>query len=277
MDEVSDPAMTVMAEGLFNGGPKFNILNKIKDTSCLALLLTGQRNNILSLQTKSKNTKNYLNNTMFHTRVRAINRIGPHNHDVISVIVGSLLGDCYASKRSVEGTRLVYKQSIVHKDYLFWLYNFFNSRGYCSNLEPRMYTRKLKRVDQVKEYYGYEFHTYTFRSLDWVHRMFYKKGKKVVSLEIEKYLTPLALAVWLMDDGGWAKPGTRISTKSLKLEEVQFLATVLRSKFNLDCTVQRIGTIDQYSIYIKGSSIPTLRQLVLPYVHPSMYYKLGLK
>ena len=62
---------------------------------------------------------------MFHTRVRAANRIGPHNLDVISVLVGSLLGDCYASKRSVEGTRLVYKQSIVHKDYLFWLFNFF--------------------------------------------------------------------------------------------------------------------------------------------------------
>lgn len=56
---------------------------------------------------------------MFHTRVRAINRIGPHNLDVISVIVGSLLGDCYGSKRSVEGTRLVYKQSIVHKDDFF--------------------------------------------------------------------------------------------------------------------------------------------------------------
>lgn len=55
------------------GGPKLYILNKIKDTSYLALLLIGQRNNILSLQTKSKNTKNSSNNPMFHTRVRAIN------------------------------------------------------------------------------------------------------------------------------------------------------------------------------------------------------------
>jgi hypothetical protein len=37
---------------------------------------------------------------MFHTRVTAQKRIGPHNLDVISVLVGSLLGDCYASKRS---------------------------------------------------------------------------------------------------------------------------------------------------------------------------------
>lgn len=278
MDEVSDPAMSVLAEGnqfLLNDGLKFYILNKIKDTSYLALLFTGQVNNILSLQTKSKNTKNTIDNHMFHTKVKAANRIGPHNHDVISVIVGSLLRDCYAN-RSVEGTRFAYKQSIVHKDYLFWLFDFFHSRGYCSNLEPRMYTRRLKKGDQVIEYYGYEFNTFTFRSFNWIQKMFYTKGKKVVSLEIEKYLTPLALAVWLMDDGGFAKPGTRISANSFKLEEVEFLAKVLKSKFDLDCTVQKIGIIDQYSIYIKGSSIPTLRQLVLPYVHPSMLYKLGL-
>ena len=61
----------------------------------------------------------------FHTKVIACKIIGPHNEDVISVIVGSLLGDAYASSRSIEGTRFVYKQSIVHKEYLFWLYNFF--------------------------------------------------------------------------------------------------------------------------------------------------------
>jgi len=140
-----------------------------------------------------------------------------------------------------------------------------------------MYTRKLKKGDEVKEYYGYEFNTFTFRSFNWIYEMFYNKGKKVISLKIEKYLTPLALAVWIMDDGGWAKPGTRIATNSFKLEEVEFLASVLRKNFDLDCTVQKIGTIDQYSIYIKGSSIPALRKLVLPYLHPSMHYKVGLK
>jgi hypothetical protein len=31
--------------------------------------------------------------------------------------------------------------------------------------------------------------------------MFYKNGKKVISQGIEKYITPLALAVFIMDDG----------------------------------------------------------------------------
>jgi len=79
-----------------------------------------------------------------------------------------------------------------------------------------------------------------------------------------------------MDDGGWAKPGVRISTNSFKLEEVQFLANLLKKLFDLNCTVQNINTSGQYSIYIKGESILKLRKLILPYVIPSMRYKLGL-
>ena len=79
-----------------------------------------------------------------------------------------------------------------------------------------------------------------------------------------------------MDDGGWAKPGVRIATNSFKLEQVELLAEILRNKFNLDCTVQKIKTINQYSIYIKGESVLKLRKLVLPHVIPSMRHKLGL-
>ena len=95
-------------------------------------------------------------------KIRAMNRIGPYNEDVISVVVGSLLGDSYANNRSGEGVRICYRQSIIHKEYLFWLYNFFYLRGYASNLEPRLYTRTIKNIE--KTYYGYEFNTFTFRS-----------------------------------------------------------------------------------------------------------------
>jgi hypothetical protein len=114
--EVSDPAISVLAEGFFTSGPKSYILNKIEDTNYLALLLIGQRRSIISTHGFAKN---YLASLMFHTRVKAASRIGPHHADVISVVVGSLLGDCYANRRSVEGTRLCYRQSDLHKDYLF--------------------------------------------------------------------------------------------------------------------------------------------------------------
>jgi hypothetical protein len=109
MDEVSDPSMSVLAEGL--GGPKSYILNK-KVNTLAPEGLEGSRINIFSKFA-------FLHCRWFNTRVRAASRIGPHNQDVISVIVGSLLGDSYANRRSVEGTRICYRQSSIHKDYLF--------------------------------------------------------------------------------------------------------------------------------------------------------------
>jgi hypothetical protein len=141
-----------------------------------------------------------------------------------------------------------------------------------------MYTRKLrdKISNETKKYYKYEFNTFTFRSFNWIYKLFYKKGTKTVNVKLEQYLTPLALAVWIMDNGGWAKPGVRISTDSFKLEQVQFLANLLKKLFDLNYTVQNINTPGQYSIYIKGESILKLIKLILPHVIPSVRYKLGL-
>lgn len=268
MDEVSDPSMSVLAEGL--GGPKSYTLNK-KVNTLVPRGLEGSRINIFSLFP-------FLHYRMFNTRMRAASRIGPHNQDVVSIIVGSLLGDSYANRRSVEGTRICYRQSSIHKDYLFWLYNFFYTRGYCTNLEPRMYTRLLKHRGKEVQHFGYEFNTFTFRSFNWLHEMFYHKGKKVIKPMIEEFITPLSLAIWISDDGGWAKPGVRIATNSFSFVENELLVNILKRKFNLDCTIQTLKASGNYSIYIKSSSIPTLREIVLLHMQasPSMKYKLGL-
>ena len=205
----------------------------------------------------------------FHTNVRAINRKGPHNRDIIEVIIGSILGKAHANNRTGEGVRICYRQSIRHKEYLFWLHNFFYARGYTSNLQPRQYTMTL-RTKEGTEYYGYEFNTFTFRSFNWIHRMFYNNGRKVIPENIYEYLTPLALAVWIMDDGGFANYGLRIATNSFKLTEVELLQDVIKSKYNLETTIQNIYIKDQYSIYIKKKSVNNLRNIVRPYIHFSM-------
>ena len=106
--------------------------------------------------------------------------------------------------------------------------------------------------------------------------MFYHKGKKVIPLNISEYLTPFALAVLVMDDGGWTNYGVKIATNSFKLKEVELLKNVLKSKYNLETTIQKIWIKDQYSIYIKKQSVPNLRNIVVPFIHSSMPYKLGL-
>ena len=78
-----------------------------------------------------------------------------------------------------------------------------------------------------------------------------------------------------MDDGGITNSGIRIATNSFKLKEVELLNDVLKSKYNLETTIQKIWIKDQYSIYIKKQSRPNLRNIVIPFIHSSMLYKLG--
>jgi hypothetical protein len=169
---------------------------------------------------------------------------------------------------------LAFKQSIIHKDYLFWLYSFFNERGYCSNNLPSLYSRRIAGYD--KTYFGYEFKTYSFTSLFWIYSLFYINGVKVVPSIIGDYMTPLTLAIWISDDGGWAGYGVKLSTHSFSLNDVELLVSVLKMKFDLNCTIQPVDSGKQHQIYIKADSVSTLRSLVLPYIHPSMYHKLGL-
>lgn len=263
--------------------------NKIKDTSKRSqknvnfnnLLFCNTKNILNVIKTCNSSIKELNITRFFHQRVRSINRIGPHNCDVISVIVGLMLGDGYCNVRTGEGTRICLRQGTVHKEYLFYLYEFFLVRGYCSKLEPRQYTRKLKQNGTFscseKIYYGYEFNTYTFRSLNWIHKLFYKNGKKRVPLNIEYLITPLTLAVWISDDGGWANGGVRIATNEFTLTEVTLLANILKSKFALDVTIQKISIENKFSIYIKKNSVNKLKEIIFPYLHSSMYYKLGIK
>jgi hypothetical protein len=106
--------------------------------------------------------------------------------------------------------------------------------------------------------------------------MFYRKGKKIISSKLENYITPLALAVWIMDDGGWANPGVRISTYNFNIYEIEFLVSILKNLYNLDCTIQILKNGTQSSIYIKKESVSKLVKIVLPYMHSSMYHKLGI-
>lgn len=214
-------------------------------------------------------------------------RVGPHNEDVISVLVGCLLGDAYASqtKGKIVGTHLRFKQSGRHKDYLFFLYNFLFERGYCTASGPREYKTILKNVSgKSKMYFGYEFDTFTFSNLNWLYDLFYINRRKIILPELMKYLTPISLAYLIMDDGGWVSgsKSVRISTNNFTLKEVELLVQMFKTKFGLDCTIQKLSynkenpLKNKFSIYFKVASIPRLRELVVPYMHNSMLYKLGL-
>ena len=116
----------------------------------------------------------------------------------------------------------------------------------------------------------------------WIYNLFYKKGKKIVPINIENFITPLTLAIWISEDGTFVpstggQGGVRIACNAFSLQEVKYLTNILQTKFNLDVTIQQIYLKNKYFIYIKKNSIIDLENLILPYLHNSMYYKLGLQ
>jgi LAGLIDADG DNA endonuclease family len=74
--------------------------------------------------------------------------------------------------------------------------------------------------------------------------------------------------------------GLYLCTDAFKSEDVVKLAAYLSSKYKLDCTTPkatgRLGKLGHKRIYIKKSSVSLVKALVLPYMHFSMLYKLGL-
>lgn len=89
------------------------------------------------------------------------------------------------------------------------------------------------------------------------------------------YLTPLALAIWIMDDGGRMGYGLKLATNCFTYNDCVFLSNTLAELYGIKSSVQNAGVPNQYHIYVWSESMPLLRDLVRPYFVPSMFYKLG--
>jgi LAGLIDADG DNA endonuclease family len=78
----------------------------------------------------------------------AINSIGPHNIEILSIIFGSLLGNASTKKlinstNIYSGTKIQFYQQGSHLDYLFYLHCIISKLGYCNAKLPKVNT-KLK-------------------------------------------------------------------------------------------------------------------------------------
>lgn len=226
----------------------------------------------LYLQFDYPNNIDY-NMVIISSKIRADKRIGPHNFEILSIIFGSLLGDAYAERRITgNGTRISFYQEGSHLSYLLWLHSKIVELGYCSIHIPSIKTRLGKKGIIRKVI---RLHTWTYSNFNWIHDVWYVNGVKKVPSIIGQYLTPLALAIWIMDDGGKLGKGLKLQTNSFSYSDCLFLIKVLNDNFNIKSNVQKAGVPNQYHIYIWKESMPLVREIVLPYIHPSMKYKLN--
>jgi ubiquinol-cytochrome c reductase cytochrome b subunit len=200
-------------------------------------------------------------------------RIGPHSRDIISIIFGSLLGEGDVEIKK-DGTRITFFQEAMHVKYLLWLHNQLATAGYCNPTVPTI-GKRLGKKGKVRK--TIRFVTWTYTSFDWIYDLWYVNGVKVVPQSIGDYLTPLALAIWVMDSGVKASvaEGAGLKfTNCFSYSDCLLLVQVLHKNFGLKATIQSTGVSSQYRIYIPKESMVELRNIVGPFIIPEMKYKL---
>ena len=210
-------------------------------------------------------------------RVLSSKRIGPHNYNILCILIGSLLGDGHM-ERTVEGSRFCFYQKGEHIEYILWLHSILLKNGYCKENIPQIQSRLI----EGKLNYYCRFRTFTFSSFNWIYDAFYCDNKGLKSVKkiphwIGDYLSPIALAIWIMDDGCWIKDrGIKLSTNCFTLLDVKHLVSILEKNYSLNVAIHSAGSFNQYNIYLPKKNLPVLIPLISLYMHPYFLYKLNM-
>lgn len=204
---------------------------------------------------------------------------------VKDLIFGTLLGDANLQTES-GGSRWRYRalHKDEHREYLYHKYEILKSL--CSS-QPA-FNETLPDERTRKSYKRYYFNTKQDDSLKFFGDMFYKqdpvtnKWVKDVPLNVEKFLTPRALAYLYMDDGALKWKGRsnamRICTESFSREGVLRLQKALHRLYHVKTSLSRKrlkGNTIGYRIEIPEKSSTNFREVIRPFLVNCMKYKVS--
>jgi LAGLIDADG DNA endonuclease family len=181
-----------------------------------------------------------------------------------AVLTGTLLGD---GSLPIHGRnpRLFVKHKADHEALALMKYGMF--REFIS-MQPHRFAQRLNG----REFPCVQFVTRTNATFwEWRNR-FYCGRRKIVPTDIKRYLCPLALSVWLMDDGAADFAGVTFQTHCFTRAETNRLAAVLREGYGLSTRVRR--NRGGWIVYVGAHSVPRLHEIVAPHLLDEFRYKL---
>jgi hypothetical protein len=194
-------------------------------------------------------------------------------------IIGDLLGDGHLKKPKTNGNcRLVFTFSAKNMAYI----EYMRSKVYgslCTINAPTPYPTNMPSQ--------YWFATRSLPCLTELYDLWYKSStegiKKIVPVDINKMLTPIGLAHWIMGDGYWDDSFKTIvlCTDNFTEEEVLNLVVTLSSQLNLISIPKKrkreTGTICwRIPFSTKNHNVDKLQNMIKPYVISQMLYKLNM-
>jgi recombination protein RecA len=183
----------------------------------------------------------------------------------LQVLRGTILGDdCIYLFKGCKNPRLLVYHSIAQKKYAELKLQIWK------NL---VFTDKLK-ISKRKKGTRVHFATTSHKDFLPIYNATYVYKKKTITAEFLETLTPLSLAFWFQDDGSRCKNrGLAIHTNCFSLEEVEICCSFLKNRYSIKCNPQQRKK-NQYVIFFSNATSKNFAEMILPWVHPSMRYKL---
>src|SRR5579859_1769422 len=193
----------------------------------------------------------------------------------VQVILGSLMGDGALSPnlRGRSGTRFRMGHGAEQAAYLDWKMSLLDNIPHTrtSNAKGAIFAdfTPLPELGELREI------------------VYFGDGKKHLTWDYLKSLTPLALAVWYMDDSCFTvrskgvqertRGGTgpiEICVEAISPGSRDRLVGYLRDAYRLDVKLISRGARKMSVLQFTTAASEDFQKLVAPYVHPSMDYKL---
>lgn len=197
----------------------------------------------------------------------------------LDVLVGSLLGDGSLQVHNGEFPAFSERHSVRQREYLQFKADMLG---------------EFSRTDLLEYNAGHEGFNVGQQMVQWgtlaqpafsaIHKEFYC-GSKVVPRNIEEMLNPLALAVWFQDDGSltagkregrrYLSYTVRLHTGSFDAEDRSILKSALKDRYGFEFVDCKNNTSFDLRLASGIDEIDRFIALVVPFVHPSMSYKVG--
>jgi recombination protein RecA len=187
------------------------------------------------------------------------------------VILGTLMGDgALSPTKNGHAGRLRWGHGVRQSEYCDWKASLFANVGPCRTLDAK----------------GAVFYDFSpLPELADLRRAVYVGGKKVLSYDYLKQLTPLSIALWYMDDGDFTlrakgvQERTRdgsgradICVEAMEEGTRQRLADHLSDTWGI--RPQVVSRAGKAVFVFPKDETRKLQELIAPFVHPSMQYKL---
>lgn len=188
-----------------------------------------------------------------------------------SILVGTLLGDGHLDTQNGRKTfRLKIEHTHSQRFYTQWLYE---------QLQDWVRTPLASKSKSIGT--SVTIHDW-FQTLSVVQFRFYglqfydNAGHKRVPKIIRRLLTPLAMAVWFMDDGSAKSKHHKaivLNTHSFSRRDITLLQQALSERYSIQSNIR--AQKDGLQILITGADARKFMEIVRPYMLPQFDYKFG--